>query len=124
VVQDLDPISGVTISVVNNKGGVGKTTVACNLGAALARQQQRVLVIDMDSQGNATGILLGGNAVLRHSLYELLDPGGTEDIAMQDCIYLSAYPGLYCLPNVEETSGLKLSLLPIIPSPSGCSGTK
>jgi chromosome partitioning protein len=108
--HNLASIPGIIISVVNNKGGVGKTTVACNIGAALARQQQRVLVIDMDSQCNATGILMGNNPVIGHSIYELLDPEDTEDIAIEDCIYASEYPGLYCLPNVEETSGLEMDL--------------
>ena len=47
---------GNIISIVNNKGGVGKTTVAVNLAHALTRRGQRVLVIDMDSQCNATSI--------------------------------------------------------------------
>ena len=49
---------GKIISVVNNKGGVGKTTVTVNLAHALTRRGQRVLVVDMDSQCNATSFLL------------------------------------------------------------------
>lgn len=78
--------SGTIISMVNNKGGVGKTTVPCNLGAALTQQQQRVLVIDMDSQCNATGILLPDNAVISNSLYEMLDFGNPEDIPLENFI--------------------------------------
>ncbi|HNS31036.1 MAG TPA: ParA family protein, partial [Tenuifilaceae bacterium] len=40
------------ISVINNKGGTGKTTTVLNLGAALAKRKQRVLLVDLDSQGN------------------------------------------------------------------------
>lgn len=103
---------GVIISVVNNKGGVGKTTICCNLGAALANLKKRVLVIDLDSQCNATGILLPNYVMVRHSLYELLDPGeDAEEVSVKDCIYLSKHRRLYCLPNVEETAGLELDLI-------------
>src|SRR2546426_9746704 len=56
---------GMVMSIVNNKGGVGKTTVAVNLAHALTRRGQRVLVIDMDSQCNATSILCSKDLVLQ-----------------------------------------------------------
>ena len=101
---------GVIITVANNKGGVGKTTICCNLGAALALLKKRVLVIDVDSQCNATGILIPSYISIRNSLYELLDPE-SEDISVESCIYLSKYKDLYCLPNVEETAGIELDLI-------------
>ena len=48
---------GMIISIINNKGGTGKTTTACNLAYALAKQEKKVLVIDMDSQCNTTQML-------------------------------------------------------------------
>ena len=51
-------MSGKIIAIVNNKGGVGKTTVAANLAHALTRREQRVLVVDVDTQCNATSLLL------------------------------------------------------------------
>ena len=54
-------MSGIIISVVNNKGGVGKTTLSCNLAAALNRLNKRVLVVDLDSQCNTTGIMMQGD---------------------------------------------------------------
>jgi len=103
-------MTGTIISIVNNKGGVGKTTVACNLGAALARLKLRVLIVDMDSQCNATGILLH-DVVIRNSLYEILDLNDKNNVNIDSCIYLSKQQGVYCLPNVEETAGLEIDLI-------------
>src|SRR5262249_56084550 len=64
-----DTMEGQIISIVNNKGGVGKTTVAVNLAHALTRRGQRLLVIDMDSQCNATSILRS-RELGRDTLYE------------------------------------------------------
>jgi chromosome partitioning protein len=100
-------MSGYIISVVNAKGGVGKSTVACNLGAALARQDQRVLVIDMDPQGNSTSILNPQEAPIVHSLYEYLD--GT--VSVEKCIQPTLDGNLWCLPNVSETNNLEPSLI-------------
>jgi chromosome partitioning protein len=51
------------IAIINNKGGVGKTTVACNLADALGRLGKRVLVVDLDSRCNATGLLIPKEAL-------------------------------------------------------------
>ncbi len=107
---------GIIISVVNNKGGVGKTTISCNLGVALTRLDKRVLVIDLDSQCNATGILLSNNTMTRNTLYELTDPNKANPPPVENCIHLSKYKGLYCLPNVEETSGLEMDLISHYPA--------
>ncbi len=101
----------VVISVANNKGGVGKTTVCCNLGVALSYLKKKILVVDVDSQCNATGILMPSYVTVRNSLYELLDLSSQEEIPPERCIYLSKYKNLYCLPNVEETAGLELDLI-------------
>ena len=102
---------GIVISVVNNKGGVGKTTLSCNLGVAFAELERRVLVIDLDPQCNTTGILLPEEGSFNKTLYELLDPFEEDNISVEDCVYASKHSGLYCLPNVEETSGLEMDFL-------------
>lgn len=103
----------VIISVINNKGGVGKTTIDCNLGAALARLKKEVLVVDQDPQTNASVNLLRSNG-RRYTLYDLLSD--EKQIKIQDCIYPSQHQkGLYCLPNIRATSGLEMDLVAKFP---------
>lgn len=99
---------GVVIVVVNHKGGVGKTTVAVNLGHALTRRHLNVLVVDCDTQANASDLLLQGEPD-RDSLYELY--GSDGDYNPQDWIYPTDYERLACLPNVPETSGLEPTMI-------------
>ena len=63
---------GRTIVIANQKGGVGKTTTSINLSAALAEQGQKVLVIDMDPQGNTTSGLGVEKDEVENTVYELL----------------------------------------------------
>ncbi len=100
-------MSGIIICIANNKGGIGKTTVTCNLGSALSLKGKKVLVVDNDPQANTTGILISRNTVVRKSLYELIDPS-SNDAPIENCIYPATHKNLYCLPNIEETSGLEL----------------
>ncbi len=97
-------MSGIICCIANHKGGIGKTTVACNISTALSLQKKKILVIDNDPQSNSTGILIQKNTPLRNSLYELF----TDKSKIEDCIYPSIYKNLYIIPNVEETSGLEL----------------
>ncbi len=101
---------GVIIAVVNNKGGVGKTTAACNLAHALGLLGQRVLVVDLDPQCNATSLLLSDNLDPQHSLHELL-AHETLGPSLTSFIYPSQYEGVYCLPNVPETASLEPEMI-------------
>ena len=94
------------ISITNQKGGVGKTTTAINLGAALAALEQRVLIIDLDPQGNAsTG--LGISARDRGiTTYELLH----EDAPLASVIRKTATDGLDLAPATTDLSSTDVAL--------------
>src|SRR5437588_2595873 len=83
------------VAVVNQKGGVGKTTTAINLGAALADKGRQVLLIDLDPQGNATsGVGLDPSSPQR-SVYHLLSGEATLDEVARP----TPMPGLYVVPS-------------------------
>ena len=94
------------IAIINQKGGVGKTTTAVNLGAALARLGQRVLVIDMDPQANASMNLGAELHPGEPSTYSLLTQGGR----VEDTIRGTSTPGLSILPAHLDLSGAELEL--------------
>ena len=101
---------GVIIAIVNNKGGVGKTTVACNLAHALGLLGKRVLVADLDSQCNATALPIPKEDPPQPGLYELLRPDG-PDPALEDYLLTTRYDNVFCLPNVPETASLEPQLI-------------
>lgn len=100
---------GIIISIINNKGGVGKTSVSVNLADALARQGERVLVIDNDSQCNASAVLLQ-DVRIEKNLYDLLDPvEGNSDV--DHCVYPTGTQDLFCIPNDPDTATIEPYLI-------------
>lgn len=98
---------GRVISIASQKGGVGKTTTAINLGACLAQESKRVLVVDIDPQGNATsGFGINGNDQ-RHSTYEVLI-GQAE---VQQAIMPTALATLDLMPAGQRLSGAEVELV-------------
>ena len=101
-------MSGLIISVLTNKGGTGKTTTTVSLGQALAREGKKVLIIDNDSQCNATAVLLQGEP--RYNLYEVY--AADNNIYIEDCIHWTEFQqNLYCLPNTPETASIEPVLI-------------
>src|SRR6185437_14019134 len=101
-----EPIRPRVLAVANQKGGVGKTTTAINLGTALAAIGETVLIVDLDPQGNAsTG--LGIERRARHtSTYDVLTGG----VPMRNAIVPTAVPRLHIAPSTMDLSGLELEI--------------
>ncbi len=98
---------GRVISIASQKGGVGKTTTAINLGACLAQESKRVLVVDIDPQGNATsGLGINGNDQ-RLTTYEVLI-GQSE---MRPAVMPTALATLDLLPAGQRLSGAEVELV-------------
>ena len=94
------------LAIANQKGGVGKTTTAINLGTALAAVGERVLLLDSDAQGNAsTG--LGVPRAMRHkTLYDVL----MDNLPVLQAIVKTGLPGLDLLPADPDLSGVEVEL--------------
>lgn len=105
--------AGRIISIINHKGGVGKTTTAVSLGEALAREGLRVLVVDLDSQCNATDMLLPGRAFAL-SAFDVLNPAQGE-LRPEYCVQPTDIPGLDCLPNCHDSIYLEPGLIAMGP---------
>jgi chromosome partitioning protein len=95
------------LAVVNQKGGVGKTTTAINLGTALAAVGEPVLIVDLDPQGNAsTGLGLDRSA-RAFDTYKVL----MGDAALEDAIAPTNVPNLFMVPSTLDLSGAELELV-------------
>jgi len=93
------------IAIANQKGGVGKTTTAVNLGAALAESGKRILIVDLDPQANATSSF-GLQAVEQTSLYEPL----VGDASIIERIFPTERDGLFIVPSDLDLAGAEVEI--------------
>ena len=93
-------------AVVNQKGGVGKTTTSVNLAASLAAMQRRVLLIDLDAQGNATM----GVGVDKHTLEQSIYDVFIDDLPARDVMTATSVAGLSLIGANSDLTGLELTL--------------
>ena len=98
-------------TVANQKGGVGKTTTSVNIAAALAKQGHKVLVVDLDPQGNASTALGAEHTSGTLSSYEILIGHATPDEAMQPN---PDNPNLFCIPATIDLAGAEIELVSMV----------
>jgi len=101
---------GRVIAVANQKGGVGKTTTAVNLSACLAEAGKRVLLVDVDPQGNATSGLGIDRKSVSKSVYDLL----LEDVPALQAMVKTGVENLYLIPATIDLAGAEIELVPRI----------
>ncbi len=102
--------SGRVMAIANQKGGVGKTTTAVNLSACLAMLGQKVLLIDIDPQGNTTSGMGINKADVRYCIYDVL----INDVAIEDAVLQSNVDNLSVLPATIQLAGAEIELVPTI----------
>ncbi len=99
---------GRVIAIANQKGGVGKTTTAVNLSAALVEKGKKVLLIDLDPQGNATSGL-GVEKNQAGTVYDLL----VNDVTLDKCVRKAVWKELDLVPTTVDLAGAEIEMLDI-----------
>ncbi len=94
------------LAIANQKGGVGKTTTAINLGTALAAVGEKVLILDSDPQGNASTGLGVPRQSRKTTIYDVL----VGQAALADAVVSTSVPGLHLIPADAELSGVEIEL--------------
>ena len=95
------------VAIANQKGGVGKSTTAINLGAGLAKQGERILLVDLDPQGNTSSGLGIDRSSIEYSTYDVL----INDIGIDEAIEPTSVRDLYVVPATIGLAGAEIELV-------------
>lgn len=101
---------GKILAIANQKGGVGKTTTSVNLGACLAYIGKKVLLVDIDPQGNATSGVGVEKADVNQCIYDVL----VDDVEAKDVILPTSVENLFIIPATIQLAGAEIELVPTI----------
>ncbi|MCL6441985.1 MAG: AAA family ATPase [Alicyclobacillus sp.] len=102
--------NGRVIAIANQKGGVGKTTTTVNLGACLANLGKKVLLIDIDPQGNTTSGIGINKADVKYCIYDVI----INDVSVDEAILPTGLPSLSLFPATIQLAGAEIELVPTI----------
>src|SRR5688572_18579956 len=103
-------MSGTTVvALANQKGGVGKSTTAVNLAASLALAGHRILLIDLDPQGNATSGLGVERGSIETSIYDVL----LKESSLEDAVEPTSVRNLFVVPATIDLAGAEIELVPV-----------